>query len=177
MTTRRAVRQQRSRDYDLYLPRASPSEWRSSTDSMSRRKTFPRRARTLSASRESWNFEHEFETDRSSTPDFELTRSSFWNSETDLCSVPMGSSRSPRRMSWASAGELQTWNIEFELNLDTLDSVGLCPDWEDWDPKNAKKNAKEAMDAAENWLDVPQVRPHTPSLQLFGILVCQESLI
>ena len=34
---------------------------------------------------------------------------------------------------------------------------GLCPDWEDWDPKNAKKNAKEAMDAAEKWLDVPQV--------------------
>ena len=37
-------------------------------------------------------------------------------------------------------------------------SVGLCPDWEDWDPKNAKKNAKEAMEAAEQWLDVPQVR-------------------
>ena len=36
--------------------------------------------------------------------------------------------------------------------------VGLCPDWEDWDPKKAKENAKEAMDAAEKWLDVPQVR-------------------
>lgn len=36
-------------------------------------------------------------------------------------------------------------------------SVGLCPDWEDWDPKKAKANAKEAMDAAEQWLDVPQV--------------------
>ena len=35
--------------------------------------------------------------------------------------------------------------------------VGLCPDWEDWDPKKAKENAKEAMDAAEKWLDVPQV--------------------
>lgn len=34
---------------------------------------------------------------------------------------------------------------------------GLCPDWEDWDPKKAKNNAKEAMDAAEKWLDVPQV--------------------
>ena len=36
--------------------------------------------------------------------------------------------------------------------------LGLCPDWEDWDPKKAKENAKEAMDAAEKWLDVPQVR-------------------
>ncbi|XP_025106448.1 filamin-A-like isoform X4 [Pomacea canaliculata] len=34
---------------------------------------------------------------------------------------------------------------------------GLCPDWEDWDPKKAKNNAKEAMDAAEKWLDVPQL--------------------
>ena len=34
---------------------------------------------------------------------------------------------------------------------------GLCPDWEDWDPKKAKQNAQEAMDAAEKWLDVPQV--------------------
>ena len=34
---------------------------------------------------------------------------------------------------------------------------GLCPDWEDWNPKNNLANATEAMDAAENWLDVPQV--------------------
>ncbi|CAH1784407.1 unnamed protein product [Owenia fusiformis] len=34
---------------------------------------------------------------------------------------------------------------------------GLCPDWDDWDPKKAKNNAKEAMDAAEQWLDVPQL--------------------
>ena len=39
----------------------------------------------------------------------------------------------------------------------TLSVTGLCPDWEDWDPKKAKANAKEAMDAAEQWLDVPQV--------------------
>ena len=35
--------------------------------------------------------------------------------------------------------------------------LGLCPDWEDWTPKNATNNAKDAMDAAEQWLDVPQV--------------------
>ncbi|RUS81267.1 hypothetical protein EGW08_010971 [Elysia chlorotica] len=40
-----------------------------------------------------------------------------------------------------------------------VDAVGpgLCPDWEDWDPKKKKNNAKEAMDAAEKWLDVPQL--------------------
>ena len=40
-----------------------------------------------------------------------------------------------------------------------VDAVGpgLCPDWEDWDPKKGQDNAKEAMDAAEKWLDVPQV--------------------
>ncbi|GFN93495.1 filamin-a-like [Plakobranchus ocellatus] len=40
-----------------------------------------------------------------------------------------------------------------------VDAVGpgLCPDWEDWDPKKKKSNAKEAMDAAEKWLDVPQL--------------------
>lgn len=36
-------------------------------------------------------------------------------------------------------------------------STGLCPDWEDWDPRKNKQHAKEAMDAAEEWLDVPQV--------------------
>ncbi|ELU02482.1 hypothetical protein CAPTEDRAFT_100310, partial [Capitella teleta] len=34
---------------------------------------------------------------------------------------------------------------------------GLCPDWEDWNPKDGVKNAKEAMDAAQQWLDVPQL--------------------
>jgi len=36
--------------------------------------------------------------------------------------------------------------------------VGLCPDWQDWNPANDVNNATEAMDAAEEWLDVPQVR-------------------
>lgn len=35
--------------------------------------------------------------------------------------------------------------------------TGLCPDWEDWDPKQGKKNATEAMGLAEEWLEVPQV--------------------
>ena len=41
--------------------------------------------------------------------------------------------------------------------LTFLSWSGLCPDWEDWSPKNNVNNAKEAMDAAEEWLDVPQV--------------------
>uniref|UniRef100_A0A0B7BLG3 Calponin-homology (CH) domain-containing protein n=1 Tax=Arion vulgaris TaxID=1028688 RepID=A0A0B7BLG3_9EUPU len=43
-----------------------------------------------------------------------------------------------------------------------VDAVGpgLCPNWQGWDPKKGKANAKEAMDAAEKWLDVPQlIRP------------------
>jgi len=35
--------------------------------------------------------------------------------------------------------------------------TGLCPDWQDWNPANNVDNATEAMDAAEQWLDVPQV--------------------
>jgi len=35
--------------------------------------------------------------------------------------------------------------------------VGLCPDWEDWTAADCIANATEAMDAAEQWLDVAQV--------------------
>jgi len=35
--------------------------------------------------------------------------------------------------------------------------IGLCPDWDSWVPENALPNCTEAMDAAEEWLDVPQV--------------------
>jgi len=34
---------------------------------------------------------------------------------------------------------------------------GLCPDWEAWNPKDCIPNATEAMNAAEQWLDVPQL--------------------
>lgn len=42
--------------------------------------------------------------------------------------------------------------------------VGLCPDWQDWNPANNVNNATEAMDAAEQWLDVPQVCRQMPIL-------------
>jgi len=40
----------------------------------------------------------------------------------------------------------------------TVVIAGLCPDWQDWNPANNVDNATEAMDAAEQWLDVPQVQ-------------------
>jgi hypothetical protein len=35
---------------------------------------------------------------------------------------------------------------------------GLCPDWQDWNPKDAIQNASEAMGLADDWLNIPQVR-------------------
>lgn len=35
--------------------------------------------------------------------------------------------------------------------------TGLCPDWSDWDPKDALQNATEAMGLADDWLKIPQV--------------------
>ena len=40
---------------------------------------------------------------------------------------------------------------------------GLCPDWSDWKPEDALKNATEAMGLADDWLNVPQVREKTAS--------------
>ena len=34
---------------------------------------------------------------------------------------------------------------------------GLCPDWEDWDPNKPVDNAREAMDLADKWLNVPKL--------------------
>lgn len=36
--------------------------------------------------------------------------------------------------------------------------AGLCPDWADWDPNEPVQNAREAMQQADDWLGVPQVR-------------------
>ncbi|XP_036141495.1 filamin-A isoform X4 [Monomorium pharaonis] len=34
---------------------------------------------------------------------------------------------------------------------------GLCPDWQDWNPKDAMQNASEAMGLADDWLSIPQL--------------------
>ncbi len=40
-----------------------------------------------------------------------------------------------------------------------VDSVapGLCPDWDDWNPDRPVENAREAMDLADKWLNVPKL--------------------
>lgn len=40
-----------------------------------------------------------------------------------------------------------------------VDSVapGLCPDWKTWQPEDSVKNVGEALQLAEDWLDVPQL--------------------
>ncbi|CAG5977740.1 unnamed protein product [Menidia menidia] len=35
--------------------------------------------------------------------------------------------------------------------------LGLCPDWESWDPVKPVENATEAMQLADSWLGIPQV--------------------
>ena len=34
---------------------------------------------------------------------------------------------------------------------------GLCPDWQDWNKNDAIRNASEAMQLADDWLNIPQV--------------------
>ncbi|XP_015599800.1 filamin-A isoform X2 [Cephus cinctus] len=34
---------------------------------------------------------------------------------------------------------------------------GLCPDWQDWNPKDAVQNASEALGLADDWLNIPQL--------------------
>lgn len=52
-------------------------------------------------------------------------------------------------------------------------SAGLCPDWVEWDPKQPVENAREAMQQADDWLGVPQVRP--PPSRLLTVMMYQYS--
>lgn len=36
--------------------------------------------------------------------------------------------------------------------------LGLCPDWDQWDQTKPVDNAREAMQQADDWLGIPQVR-------------------
>uniref|UniRef100_A0A6G1S6P4 Filamin-C n=1 Tax=Aceria tosichella TaxID=561515 RepID=A0A6G1S6P4_9ACAR len=40
--------------------------------------------------------------------------------------------------------------------VDSL-APGLCPDWKNWQPEDNVKNVTEALQLAEDWLDVPQL--------------------
>jgi filamin len=49
----------------------------------------------------------------------------------------------------------------FSIIISHVGSIGLYPDWNKRDPRNALENAKEAMDLAERWLGIPQlIQPH-----------------
>lgn len=41
--------------------------------------------------------------------------------------------------------------------------AGLCPDWETWNPVTPVRNASQAMQLADQWLGIPQVRLHNQS--------------
>lgn len=47
--------------------------------------------------------------------------------------------------------------------------VGLCPDWETWDPVKPVANATEAMQLADDWLGIPQVRTADPLFSVYEI--------
>lgn len=44
------------------------------------------------------------------------------------------------------------------VNLPPLHPAGLCPDWDQWDQTKPVDNAREAMQQADDWLGIPQVR-------------------
>ena len=59
----------------------------------------------------------------------------------------------------AGQGNAENMTNHFEngLNQICFSYLGLCPDWEDWDPKKPLENAREAMDLADQWLNVPKL--------------------
>lgn len=56
--------------------------------------------------------------------------------------------------------------------------AGLCPDWETWDPVKPVENATEAMQLADDWLGIPQVRspPLIPACFFFSIFIFKIDL-
>ena len=49
------------------------------------------------------------------------------------------------------------FSLTYMYTLVLMCGTGLCPDWSDWDPKDALQNATEAMGLADDWLKIPQV--------------------
>lgn len=48
-------------------------------------------------------------------------------------------------------------SVVYSVKRSSTISLGLCPDWEAWDPNQPVQNAREAMQQADDWLGVPQV--------------------
>lgn len=49
---------------------------------------------------------------------------------------------------------------------------GLCPDWDQWDQTKPVDNAREAMQQADDWLGIPQVKSNNV---LIGLLILYDS--
>ncbi|XP_030827869.1 filamin-A isoform X3 [Strongylocentrotus purpuratus] len=89
-----------------------------------------------------------------------------WDDDGDMSSDKKKQSPKEKLLGWINGKVPDTpihnfnkdWNNAKAIGalVDAL-APGLCPDWEDWSPKDALKNATEAMKLAEDWLDVPQV--------------------
>ncbi|XP_017775738.1 PREDICTED: filamin-A isoform X2 [Nicrophorus vespilloides] len=89
-----------------------------------------------------------------------------WEGEDEMSNGGSGPTPKQRLMNWiqSKVPELPINNFTTDWNSGKavgalVDAVapGLCPDWEDWDPKDSVQNASEAMGLADDWLNVPQL--------------------
>lgn len=89
-----------------------------------------------------------------------------WEDEDDIPHTGSGPTPKQRLMHWIQnkVPELPIQNFTTDWNDGRavgalVDAVapGLCPNWQDWNPKEGIKNAKEAMGLADDWLNVPKL--------------------
>lgn len=63
----------------------------------------------------------------------------------------------PRTLGLLAKRTLCAGSVVYSVKRTSTISLGLCPDWEAWDPNQPVQNAREAMQQADDWLGVPQV--------------------
>ncbi|XP_066973713.1 filamin-A isoform X14 [Macrobrachium rosenbergii] len=89
-----------------------------------------------------------------------------WDGEDQVAPGEKGPTPKQRLLHWIQAKlpDLPITNFTNDWNdgravgaLADAVAPGLCPDWPDWVPADALKNATEAMTLADNWLGVPQL--------------------
>ncbi|XP_039299021.1 filamin-A isoform X2 [Nilaparvata lugens] len=89
-----------------------------------------------------------------------------WEGEDDTPNGEKGQTPKQRLLHWiqskvpdiAISNFTSDWNDGKAVGA-LVDAVapGLCPDWQDWSPKDAVQNAAEAMGLADDWLNVRQL--------------------
>ncbi|XP_046683134.1 filamin-A isoform X3 [Homalodisca vitripennis] len=89
-----------------------------------------------------------------------------WEGEDDTQHGEKGATPKQRLLHWIQSKlpDLPVTNFTSDWNDGRavgalVDAVapGLCPDWQDWNPKDAIENATEAMGLADDWLNVRQL--------------------